>query len=141
MNELKMKSLNIDIKTPGIKMMCRTRLLNKKGLYNNFEVELIEYNEDDEYVLLKDKTNEYKIDLDLYKKGFKPAYARTLHNVQGKTINSYYVSDKSALIFAESGRATYTLISRIRQEKPINKPTDEIHNNKYDMTKISFDSL
>ena len=115
-NEKIMKHKNISsIYQKGCLMMCKTNELRNIELYNNFIVEVVEC--DDKNIILKDKNKQYKLTLKQYNKTgyFKPAYARTLYNMQGRSINSYYIPDKS-LEFFNDGRSAYTIISRLKQE-------------------------
>ena len=123
-NELIMKKLKIDMHTLGCKVMCKTNKLRKYDIYNNFMFDVI--GADDDHVYIKDRTRDYKIPRKLYdnKFNFKPAYARTIYNLQGKSISSYHVPDKFMDYFAQDGRIVYTLISRLKQtlNKTIEQP-------------------
>jgi hypothetical protein len=76
-------------------MLCKTNELRDKDIYNGF---ILPSNEIDE----KDKAN------------FKPAFARTLYNLQGDQVKSYYLAPEDIHWFTQP-RSAYTLISRLQQ--------------------------
>ena len=116
-NSIKMKQLKITKYDKGCLMMCKKNKLRKLDIYNNFIFEVVEC--DDIYIYLKDKTKTYKVTRKQYEAYFIPAYARTLYNIQGKSIKSYHVPPECVGYFAEEGRRAYTLISRLKQKKDI----------------------
>ncbi len=79
-----------------VPIIAKSNELRDRNIYNNFtfttgEIELTE----DEL------------------KHFKPAYARTLYNLQGDEVKSFYVAPEDLHWFL-TPRATYTLISRLK---------------------------
>lgn len=76
-------------------MLCKTNELRAKEIYNGFIV----------------RSNEIKPE---DKHNFKPAFARTLYNLQGDQVKSYYIAPEDIHWFAQS-RSAYTLISRLKQ--------------------------
>lgn len=113
-NDKIMKHKKIDIYTIGCLMMCKTNDFRKMDLYNNYIVEVEQV--DEEYIYLKDKIKTYKIPLTKYKKFFRPAYARTLYNCQGKSLNSFHIPEDDLIKISKNNKATYTAISRLKQE-------------------------
>jgi len=79
-----------------IPLICKTNDLRDLNIYNNFIM----------------NRNELDIHQDKIEKYFKPAYARTLYNMQGDEAKSYYVAPEDIHWFANP-RMAYTLISRI----------------------------
>lgn len=114
-NDMVMEKLQIKLTDIGCKVQCRTNRLREYDIYNNYL--LVVSKVDDEYIYFN--KNIYKIPLKKYtKSNFKPAYARTLYNVQGKTLKSFYIPD-SDLKYYEDGtnRNAYVAISRLFQSK------------------------
>lgn len=96
------------------RVMCRTNVLGKtKKVYNNYIMNIIDYN--DKEVKLKCEESIYTVTNKEFHRYFEPAYARTLYNVQGKTIMSYHIPDESLNNFNDS-RSAYTIISRLSQD-------------------------
>lgn len=115
-NDLIMKHKNITMYDVDTLILCKTNKYRNINIYNNFLLKFVSC--DDTQVILKDKSNTYTVKLSDYKnkKMFRPGYARTLYNLQGRTINSYHAPKEVIDKFSESGRETYTLISRLKQE-------------------------
>jgi len=88
---------NKKITDPDVPVMCITNDLRKKGMFNNF---LFKSQEIDPEILTDEKY-------------FRPAYARTLYNMQGDDCKSYYVAPEDIDWFLNP-RMAYTLISRIK---------------------------
>ena len=76
-------------------MLCKTNELRDKDIYNGFILPSNEINK-------RDKLN------------FKPAFARTLYNLQGDQVKSYYLAPEDVHWFTQP-RSAYTLISRLQQ--------------------------
>ena len=112
-NKIVMNNKKITMYDNGCLVMCKTNKLRNIGLYNNFICNVVDT--DDEYVHLKDKTQTYKVSIKQYEAFFKPAYARTLYNCQGKTFKSFHVPDECISAFIQNGKQAYTLISRLKQ--------------------------
>lgn len=100
----------------GTKIICKTNELGKQNIFNNFcyTVSLC----DGENIFITNGVEEYKI-LMKQMKNFDYAYARTTHSVQGQTLKSFHycIEDIKWL----GGRGLYTLISRLKQDKPVIK--------------------
>lgn len=137
-NEKIMNHFNLKFGDIGFKAICKTNKLRDYEIYNNFI--LIITDNDGENIKFN---NLYSVPIEKIKASFfKPGYARTLYNVQGKTLNSYYVP-QDELYWFRDGRRAYTLISRLKQEvneKPkIIKAKKEKKQDK--LFKISFDNI
>ena len=87
----KKKKLDADVP-----LICKTNDLRKHNIYNNFLVTRDELTLDDETI----------------DKHFEPAYARTLYNLQGDEVKSFYVAPEDLHWFTNN-RMAYTLISRL----------------------------
>lgn len=115
-NEIIMKNRKIDFGDIGCEIMCITNELRDIKLYNNFLLKIVS-KKDDKYIL-KDKVSEYEVTERQLKNKlyFTPSYARTNYNIQGKSVDSYYVPKKFLVRF-NTGREAYTIISRLKKEK------------------------
>ena len=80
-----------------VPVMCITNEFRNKGMYNNF---LFKSQEIDPEILTDEKY-------------FRPAYARTLYNMQGDDCKSYYIAPEDISWFLNP-RMAYTLISRLK---------------------------
>jgi hypothetical protein len=85
---------------PGVPLICKTNDLRKHNIYNNFLVTRDELDLDDEQI----------------DKHFEPAYARTLYNLQGDEVKSFYVAPEDLRWFVNN-RMAYTLISRLTEQR------------------------
>jgi hypothetical protein len=79
---------------PGVKLICKDNDLRDKNIYNNMMFDSETIDEDD-------------------LKHFKLAYARTLYNLQGDAVESFYVAPEDMDYFTQP-RFAYTLISRLK---------------------------
>lgn len=108
-NNLMCKELNINsIFDIGTKVICKSNKCREFDIYNNFS--FVVRKVDNEYVYFD---NNYKVNLDLFEKNFEYAYCRTLHSVQGTTLESFHYCLEDIKFL--DGRALYTLISRLKQ--------------------------
>lgn len=120
-NETRKKYNEIICKNKGIKslsdkealIMCKTNDLRDKEIYNNYVFKVVNVDRDEITLFNVDFKNYVELSKEEINKHFDYAYARTLYNIQGQTINSYYwcKEDNRAL----DGRSSYTIISRLRQ--------------------------
>lgn len=110
-NELKLQDLELDNDSIGLNVICikNDPLLHKKDIYHGFEFKIVESNE----INIK-LSNGSTITRQQFEYSFKPSYARTIYNVQGKTINSYYWAEEDNCFV--NGKLAYTVISRLKQE-------------------------
>jgi len=103
-------SLRIDTDNlkPGTKIICKSNKI--KDFYNNFSYTIKKSN--DNFVFLYDGIKEYKIKKEFVKLHFKFNYARTLHSVQGQTLESFHFPQEDSIFL--NGKSTYTIISRLK---------------------------
>jgi hypothetical protein len=99
-NDYMLKYHNKTITDDNVPLLCKTNEYRKHGIYNNF-------------ILTRKDLPETITDEDIEdEKKFKPAYARTLYNMQGDETKSYYMAPEDIDWFLHS-RMAYTLISRV----------------------------
>jgi hypothetical protein len=116
-NELILSQKGIDMETSGCKVICKTNKLRDYNIYNSYVLEVVEVDEDDQTIKLRDDCDEYILPLNIYRKiqnkkpFFKPAYARTIYSLQGSTIKNYYIAPEDLDMFDHPNTA-YTIISR-----------------------------
>lgn len=126
-NEIIMKKLNIGVYEPGFKTICKTNTLKKlkkykdMELYNNqsfkvYDVKGDGENGEPEIIILTDGIKKYEILNKHYKKHFRPNYAISLFNAQGRSIEKFLIcEDKKDLnAFICDNKRFYTLMSRIK---------------------------
>jgi hypothetical protein len=89
---------NKTINDPDVPIMAITNDLRNKDIYNNFLF----------------KSQDIPEELRTNEKYFRPAYARTLFNMQGDETKSYYMAPEDIKWFVNP-RMAYTLISRLKQ--------------------------
>ena len=96
----------------GARIMCKTNDLRDIEIYNNYIFEVVSHDNEMVELYNVDFKNYIRLSKEEIEKNFIYAYARTLYNIQGQTINSYYwcEEDNRAL----DGRSSYTIISRLR---------------------------
>jgi hypothetical protein len=109
-NELILKHKKLEMGEKGLLVICKTNDLRDLNIYNNFIFTITDT--DDEFITLDDT---YKIPVKKFfkKDNFKPAYARTVYNIQGKSLKSYYAAPEDYKLF-NNGRTAYTIISRLK---------------------------
>lgn len=117
-NNKVLKDKGFNMESIGCKVMCKTNELRAYNIYNNYILEVVGTNEDDETIKLKDDVETYEIPLIKYRKiagnkkpYFKPAYARTIYSLQGATLKNYYSAPEDMKYF-NNGAVAYTIISR-----------------------------
>ena len=93
-------------------IMCKTNDLRDKEIYNNYVFKVVESNKDNVKLFNVDFKDYVELSKEEINKHFDYAYARTLYNIQGQTINSYYWAEEDD--FWLDGRSAYTIISRLR---------------------------
>ena len=89
------------ITDPGVPLICKTNDLREFDIYNNFVMNREELPPEITDEMIRNP------------KFFLPAYARTLYNVQGDSIRSFYVVPEDMHWFLNP-RMAYTLISRLK---------------------------
>jgi len=100
------------IKTPsvGCKIVCHTNELRDKDIYNNFYYTIKSV---DDEITITDGVDDIVISEKQLKTFFDFGYCRTLYNIQGESLSSFYftLEDMNHI----DGRALYTLISRLKK--------------------------
>lgn len=101
------------IKTPtiGCKIMCNSNLLSEKNIYNNFYYNIKAVEGSD--ITITDGLDDIVITEKQLKKFFDFGYCRTLYNIQGESITSFYFPVEDIPYI--DGRALYTLVSRLKK--------------------------
>ena len=109
-NDLMLEHLNKDHGDENTKIVCKTNDLYNKNIYNNFYYTVIEKNEDT--LIITDDNENFTITIDEFNKYFEAGYCRTLYNIQGESIKSFFYAPEDYK-FLDNVR-TYTLISRLK---------------------------
>ena len=110
-NEMMAKKLNIKFGEVGCKIVCKTNELKDLNLYNNFYYTVDEV--DDDNIIITDGIDKIEITKKQLKY-FDYGYCRTLYNIQGESIKSFYFALEDTPNI--DGRALYTLISRLKNK-------------------------
>lgn len=118
-NELMAQHLNIKFGDIGCKIVCTSNDLRDKDIYNNFYYKVIS---NDDKIIISDDVEEKEITPEELDKYFDFGYCRTLYNIQGESIKSFHFCLEDVDLI--DGRALYTLISRLKQDK-IKKEKEE----------------
>jgi hypothetical protein len=98
-----------------VPMICTTNKLRKYGIYNQYQFttqglrNLMIFNQ---YQFINQEIRQITDPEFDMEKHFRPAYARTLYNLQGDQVKSYYIAPEDIDYFAKP-REAYTIISRI----------------------------
>ena len=100
-NEYMLNHLNKTLDDPDVPMICTTNKLRDHEIFNQYQFTTGE---------IRDKITDPEFDME---KHFRPAYARTLYNLQGDQVKSYYIAPEDIDYFAKP-REAYTIISRIK---------------------------
>tara|TARA_R100000654_G_scaffold24441_1_gene47306 strand:+ start:73 stop:3288 length:3216 start_codon:yes stop_codon:yes gene_type:complete len=111
----KIKGLN-ELLNVDTKLICLTNELRKKQVFNKYCFKVKEIT--DKEVILYDEVFDRDITFkhEEIRKNFDYAYARTIYNIQGQTLNSYYWGGNDKDNYFLDGRMAYTIISRLREE-------------------------
>lgn len=151
-NDLIMKHKKQTLYSEGLPLIIRDNVFRKQNIYNGA---IVRYeSKDEKYIYLADDISTYKITHKQYKNKelIRPAYARTIYSLQGGAVNSFYICPEDLIFFSKSGRATYTIISRLNEEltettkkrNMINADdymTAEKTTIRYNMMCVNFDNL
>jgi hypothetical protein len=101
------------IKTPtvGCKIVCHSNDLAEQNIFNNFYYTIKSV--DGNTITITDEVVDINVSLKQLLKYFGFGYCRTLYNIQGETLSSFYfpVEDINYI----DGHALYTLISRLKK--------------------------
>lgn len=93
-NNLMLKRLNKTIEDPDVPMICIDNELREKEIFNQYQFKSQDIDPED-------------------LKHFKPAYARTIYNLQGDQVKSYYIAEED-IDYLTKCREAYTIISRLK---------------------------
>ena len=108
-NNLMCKKLGVKFGEVGCKIVCKENILKDKNIYNNFYYKIKEV--DGDKIIITDEEDDIEIDADELKY-FELGYCRTLYNIQGESLSSFYYPMEDINFI--NGRALYTLISRLK---------------------------
>jgi hypothetical protein len=108
-NNLMAERLGISFGQVGCKVVCKSNDLKNKNIYNNFYYKIIKA---DDEITISDGVDDINITMDELKMYFQLGYCRTLYNIQGESINSFYFTMEDINLM--NGRSLYTLISRLK---------------------------
>lgn len=108
-NEMMTNYLGIKFCDIGCKIVCNSNDLRDKGLYNNFYYTIVDNTNG---YIISDGVDQINITEKELNKCFELGYCRTLYNIQGESIKSFYFCMEDVRFI--DGRALYTLISRIK---------------------------
>ena len=104
--------INIDTE-----LICLTNDLSNKDVYNKYCFKVKEIN--DKKVILHDE--DFYRDIEFthqeISKNFDYSYARTIYNIQGQTLDSYYWGGNDKDNYFLDGRMAYTIVSRLKHEE------------------------
>jgi hypothetical protein len=116
-NNLMLEDLKLKHGDVKSKVVCKTNNLSDLDIYNNFYYTITD--KDEEYIYMTDDVTDYKITHKQFNHKhsngtayFEPGYCRTLYNIQGESLQSFYYAEDDFKFL--SHRATYTLISRLK---------------------------
>ena len=118
-NKLMLDYHNLKFGDKGCVVVCKTNKLRQYKLYNNKYLTV--QSKTKEEITLYDGVDTITIPLKDFNKYkyFEAGYARTLYNIQGQSVKSFYYCLEDIEFLSD--RSLYTLISRLKQEL-INKP-------------------
>ncbi|MBS3925934.1 MAG: AAA family ATPase [Nitrosarchaeum sp.] len=108
-NKLMLEHLALEKFDIGSKIVCKTNDLAEYEIYNNFYYTITD--KDSEFIEIYDGMDYYNIEpKDL--SHFDSGYARTIHNIQGESVESFYFAPEDYKHL--DGTMTYTIISRLK---------------------------
>ncbi len=115
-NLLMLKELGLNPTSKSVKLISKNNKLKDIGIYNHKRM-TIHNKYTDKYdikhcILIDEENNEFDIELKQLKH-FDFAYCLNIHQVQGRTLKSYYWCDEDDKFL--DGRTAYTIISRLKQ--------------------------
>ena len=111
-NELMLKHKNMTMHSVGCFVICKSnKLLKTTGIYNGFMGYVTEVNIKEKYIMIDD----IKVTPLQFNSYFKPAFARTTYNVQGRSLDNYYYPPEDYSMVTPE--VAYVVVSRLKQEK------------------------
>ena len=111
-NKLMLEYLGLEKFDIGARIVCKSNDLAEDGIYNNFYYTI--KNKTDEYITITDDEDDINVELKNLKY-FNSGYCRTVYNIQGESIKSFYYAPEDYKFL--DGKTTYTVISRLKQDK------------------------
>ena len=108
-NKMMCDKLKIKMGDVGCRIVCKSNDLKDKNIYNNFYYNIKSV--DENKITITDGLDDIIID-DEELKLFDLGYCRTLYNIQGESVKSFYFPIEDVRFI--NGRALYTLISRLK---------------------------
>jgi ATP-dependent exoDNAse (exonuclease V) alpha subunit len=110
-NQLMIERLGLKFGDVGCRIVCKKNDLKDLNIYNNFYYTIKE--RDDDIIVITDGIDNIEIKEKQLINNFELGYCRTLYNIQGESIKSFYfcLEDTPHI----DGRALYTLISRLKK--------------------------
>jgi hypothetical protein len=109
-NEM-IKRLGLKFGDVGCRVVCKKNDLKDLNIYNNFYYTIKE--RDDDIIIITDGIDDIEIKEKQLNNNFELGYCRTLYNIQGESIKSFYFALQDTPHI--DGRALYTLISRLKK--------------------------
>lgn len=95
----------------GVPIICKSNVLSMLGIYNKFSFTIKKNN--GKKIIINDGIKDYNLDYETIKNYFDYAYCRTLHSIQGKSIEKIKFC-KEDIRFLSNNQA-YTFISRLKE--------------------------
>jgi len=109
-NQKMLEHLGLNHGDVGTKIVCKTNDLHDKKIYNNFYYSVVEIDNDD--IIISDDIDNIKISKKDFDKYFESGYCRTLYNIQGESVKSFYFPEEDMKYL--NNVSVYTLISRLK---------------------------
>ena len=111
-NNLMIERLGLKFGDVGCRIVCKKNDLKDFNIYNNFYYTIKD--RDDDIIIITDGIDDIEIKEKQLNSNFELGYCRTLYNIQGESIKSFYfcLEDTPHI----DGRALYTLISRLKKK-------------------------
>jgi hypothetical protein len=109
-NQLMLQKLNLKWGDIGTLVCCRSNDLRDKKIFNNFYYKIT--NNKDGIITINDEIQDKTITENEFNKYFCGGYCRTLYNIQGESVRSFYYPPEEYKYL--DNEAVYTLISRLK---------------------------
>ena len=98
-------------------LICLTNELRKKGIFNKYCFKVKEITDKKVILYNEEFDQDYILTHEQLAKNFDYAYARTIYNIQGQTLDSYYWGGNDKDNYFLDGRMAYTIVSRLKHEE------------------------